>query len=202
MNGSVRLVVILAVICILAGSLLAGVYQVTKDPIAAAEMKEKLDALAEVLPEYDNVPLDTTCVVTNKGEIFVFYVARKDGAFVGTAVEATSTRGYGDAMRLMVGISACDVVQSVAILKQTETPGLGTKIEKPKFKDQFSEGSATDCSWSRIKRDGGNIEPITGATVSSKAVCGAVAGAVEAFAKNREQITTTVAPPAKGSEEQ
>ena len=202
MNDSVRLVVILAVICVLAGSLLAGVYQVTKDPIAAAEMKEKLDALGEVLPEHDNVPLENTCIVTNKDEVFVFYVARKDGEFVGTAVEVTSTKGYGDAMKLMIGISACDVVQSVAILKQTETPGLGTKIEQPKFKDQFSEGSATDCSWSRIKRDGGQIEPITGATVSSKAVCGAVAGAVEAFAKNREQIITTVSAVPDGSEEQ
>ena len=93
----------------------------------------------------------------------------------GYAVEGRSGEGYGGDIVLMVGFKKDKkTVISYKVLQATETPGLGMKLKTPEFAGQFS---GKDGSALKVKKDGGDIEAITSATITSRAVCKAIADA-------------------------
>ena len=93
----------------------------------------------------------------------------------GYAVEGRSGEGYGGDIVLMVGFKKDKkTVISYKVLQAYETPGLGMKLKTPEFADQFS---GKDGSALKVKKDGGDIEAITSATITSRAVCKAIADA-------------------------
>ncbi len=93
----------------------------------------------------------------------------------GYAVEGRSGEGYGGDIVLMVGFKKDKkTVISYKVLQASETPGLGMKLKTPEFADQFS---GKDGSALKVKKDGGDIEAITSATITSRAVCKAIADA-------------------------
>ena len=93
----------------------------------------------------------------------------------GYAVEGRSGEGYGGDIVLMVGFKKDKkTVISYKVLQASETPGLGMKLKMPEFADQFS---GKDGSALKVKKDGGDIEAITSATITSRAVCKAIADA-------------------------
>jgi electron transport complex protein RnfG len=190
MKETLRLIITLSLICLISGALLAKVNDMTKDAIAAAKRAKKLDALENVLPAYDNEPDNASCVVTNNGRAFTCYIARKDGKFAGTAIETSSSAGYGGDISLMLGINADGKTKAIYILKQTETPGLGANIVTPKFKSNFEDKDIAKNNWS-VKKDGGDVDQITAATISSRAVTGAVKDAIDAYLANIEKIKQT-----------
>ena len=184
MKETFRLVATLTVICLMAGVLLAWVDGMTCGPIERALREEKLEALRSVLPLYDNEPDKDVVVVDGD---WTFYVARKDGAFAGAAVEAGTTKGYGGSIRIMVGIGADGKVRGIEILKHKETPGLGAKIGDSAFLGQFANRDIAETTWA-VKKDGGDIDQITAATISSRAVTEALKAGLEVYRSNEDQI--------------
>ena len=198
MKELVRLIVVLTVFSAAAGLLLAVTNAVTASRIAEARDAEKRMALADVLPEFDNDPNLATNVVRDGGAEWIFYAARKGGRYVGAAFESTSGRGYGGDIRVMVGVQADQTVRQIRILSHQETPGLGSKIADPAFKDQFKSRSAVGTKWA-VKKDGGDIDAVTGATISSRAVTEAVRRGLEAYRAHAEAIARTGEPAGSGA---
>lgn len=187
MKETMRLVVVLTVICLVAGLLLAWVNDLTAGPIAAAAREEKMAAVRDVLPPCDNDPdADKKVVVVDEQE-WIFYIGRKQGQYVGTAFEAVSGKGYGGTIRIMVGVTAAGTVNGVAVLAHKETPGLGAKIGGDAFRTQFPGLSVRDTRWA-VSKDGGDVEAITAATVSSRAVAGAMKDGLAVYLAHERHI--------------
>ena len=174
-------------ICLLAGVLLAAVHKVTEEPIAQAKLAEKSEALKQVLPECDNDPMEDTVVVTEDGTDWTFYVARNGSLFAGAAVIVTTPEGYGGDITLMVGINADDQVQAIAILDQKETPGLGANIKTDVFRARFVGRHIEQTGWG-VTKDGGEIDGLTAATISSRAVVDAVQSGIGIYLKHKDRI--------------
>lgn len=187
MKNILRLTLTLTVICVVAGGLLASVDRLTRDPIAAALRAEKSAALATVLPECDNTPDTDTVVVSADNVDWTFYIARRAGETVGAAYVTSSSAGYGGNISLMVGLTATGTVHAIAILEQKETPGLGAKISEPDFRDQFKGRSIADTNWA-VKKDQGDIDQITAATISSRAVVQAIKTGLDVYRTHEEVI--------------
>ncbi|MDP6490917.1 MAG: RnfABCDGE type electron transport complex subunit G [Kiritimatiellia bacterium] len=183
MMESLKLVVVLTLICTVGGALLAVVHDVTAAPIAAAAVKEKNDAIMQVLPECDNNPGEDVVTVDADGQTWTFYVARKAGAFVGAAFEAVSNQGYGGDIVIMVGVNAEGSVQAIEVLAHKETPGLGAWISGESFRGQFAGRSIAETKWA-VAKDGGDIDQITAATISSRAVTQAVKAGLDVCTAN------------------
>ncbi len=188
MKEFLKLVVILTVICTLAGGILAFVYKATKEQIKLVEHAASIAAINQVLPPCDNVPAENTCTFDENGKSWTFYVARKDGQFAGAAFKSTSSKGYAGDIAIMTGINAQGNINALVILDHKETPGLGANIQKPGFKSQFTGKSIKDTVF-KVKKDGGAIDQITAATISSRAVCDAVSSGLTVFKQHEIEIT-------------
>lgn len=188
-----RLLITLTLIAATAGYLLSMVESATREPIKEQRRLQMLKALSAVLPEFDNSP-DTDIVtlengVDKKGNPVqvIFYRARKAGELVGTAFKVIAPDGYSGNIEVMVGLKPNEMVNAIEILTHAETPGLGSKISEPGFKDHFKNKSLDNADW-RVKKDGGEFDQISGATISPRAVVGALKKGLEFFRKNKTKI--------------
>jgi electron transport complex protein RnfG len=193
MKDIVRLILVLTVIAAGAGLILSLVEGVTREPIAEQRRLEMLKALKAVLPSMDNEPdQDTVALVTGtnrKGqkETRTFYRGRQGAELTGVAFKVVGTDGYSGNIEIMVGVKPDGTVNGIEILSQAETPGLGARITEPQFKDQFQGKSLQNADW-RVKKDGGDFDQITGATISPRAVVKAIRSGLEFFKEHREEI--------------
>ena len=176
--------VALFVICVVAGGVLGVVYIATKDPIAAAETDKRTKAIKNVLPEFNE--LKETKVKSAMEDIDIpFYLAyNADSTFIGAAVETFTNKGFSGNVSLMVGILADGTINNISVLQHAETPGLGSKMTEPSFKDQFNEKNPASFNF-KVKKDGGDVDAITAATISSRAFCDAVNRALSTFENNK-----------------
>lgn len=195
MKDMSRLLITLTLIAAGAGLVLSLVESVTREPIKEQRRLQMLKALAAVLPEFDNSP-DTDVVklengVDKKGNPVevLFYRGRKDGEMVGTAFSVIAPDGYSGNINIMIGVRPDEKVNAIEILKHAETPGLGDKITFDSFKDLFKNKGLENVDW-RVKKDGGDFDQFSGATISPRAVVGAVKKGLEFFRKNKEKILT------------
>jgi electron transport complex protein RnfG len=193
MRDILRLIVVLTCICIASAIALAKVYDLTKGPIAHQKRLEVLRAIKAVLPPYDNEPdrdmVKLAMGVDKKGEEIqgVFYRGRKEGRLNGVAFKVSSPEGYGGTIEVMVGLLPDGTVHGMEVLSHLETPGLGAKIREAKFKDRFKKRSLSNTKWA-VKKDAGDIDGITGATISSRAVIKAIRGGLEFYGDHEEAI--------------
>lgn len=172
------------VICVVSGGVLGVVYNATKDPIAAAETAKKTEAIKNVLPEFNE--LKETMVKSALEDVEIpFYLAYDaNNNFIGAAVETFTSKGFSGNISLMVGILADGTVNNISVLQHAETPGLGSKMSEPSFKDQFNNKNASSFNFN-VKKDGGDVDAITAATISSRAFCDAVNRALSTFENNK-----------------
>ena len=188
MKETIRLVVVLTVFCAVAALLLAWTDSATKARIEQERKAETIEALGRVLPPCDNDLLADARIVKDGGTEWTFYAGRKTGTFVGAAFQSEAA-GYGGPIKLLVGLLPDGALNGVQILAaDKETPGLGSKVSKPEFLRQFAGQSAADAGWAAVKRDGGQIQAITGATISSRAVARAVRMGLEVYTKHGPEI--------------
>jgi len=193
MKEIARLILVLVLICLAAALALSQVYSLTKGPIENALREERLRAIRTVLPSYDNEPdRDVIHMVTGTddegAEIATdYYVGRSGGEIVGIAFETSSPAGYSGDIDLMVGVDPDGVITGVEVISHAETPGLGSKITEKGFLDLFPGRDLSNTRWA-VKKDGGDIDQITGATISPRAVVEAVYTGLEVFAAHREVI--------------
>ena len=179
--------VALLLICIVAGGILGIVYNATKDPIAAAENAKRTAAIKNVLPEFKT--LKTVNVMSavegdDNAEIPFHLAYDTDNNFIGAAVETFTNKGFSGNISLMVGILADGTIKNISVLQHAETPGLGSKMEEDTFKNQFNDKNAASFKFS-VKKDGGDVDAITAATISSRAFCDAVNRALSTFENNK-----------------
>lgn len=180
--------IVLAVIGLLSASSLAGLYKLTLPQKEALKVKQTEEALFAVVPgarEFDSIE-------EADPELPVYYVAKdENGKTTGYAVGGEG-QGYGGPISIMVGVDPSFKITGIKIFAQKETPGLGDKIVEVLSKKTWKTvltGTSPDESTLRpyfqvqfenknvplkLKRNGGEIEAITGATISSQAVVNAV----------------------------
>jgi len=158
------------------------VYGVTKGPIEQANKQKEIQAVREVLPAFDNDP--TADAKTIDG--LTFYIGTKGGQAIGCAVKTFTDKGFSGRFDLMVGFKPDGSINQIVVLDQKETPGLGTKMKEPKFKDQFNVLNIATVSnhQLKVKKDGGTIDAITAATITSRAFCDGVQKAYELYMKS------------------
>lgn len=178
----INMLVALIMVTLVASTALGFVYQVTKEPIAAAKLAKKLDAIQKVVPVFDNDPNAEEYKMAVDGDTLHFYPAKNNGELVGTAIETFSNQGFTRIIKVMVGISPDGIIHDVAVLDHGETPGLGDKMERKKsdWSTQFQNKNPKEFNIS-VKKDGGDIDAITASTISSRAFCDAVNRAFNAY---------------------
>jgi electron transport complex protein RnfG len=182
-----RLVIVLTCISLLAALALTGVYALTKGPIEKGQKEKKEKALQSVLPAYEGTVRDTVVVDADNEQIPVHLAIGKDGELCGAGIETYTKKAFSGRFDLMVGFDAEGTIVNTEVLKASETPGLGDKINKDKsdFAKQFNHQSPADFKLV-VKKDGGDVDAITAATISSRAYCDAVQRAYDVFMKIKE----------------
>ncbi len=198
-SNLINMVLTLFVITLVSGGVLGYVYELTKVPIEKTKMANKVKAIKEVLPEFDNNPNETMWTTEVDGMTMEFYAATKEEKPVGTAVKTFSKNGYGGMLWLMVGFTPKGEIYKTKVLEHTETPGLGSNMSNPKFKDQFKGKNPNDFKL-QVKKDGGNVDAITAATISSRAFCDAVQRAYNGLKNKADAQTGATQTTEKGGE--
>ncbi len=181
-SSFLNLLVVLTVITLVAGFSLGYVYEWTKEPIAQAQMEKQLKAIEAVVKGYDNNPvLEKFKVRTPDGkDSLEFFPAKLKGEMIGMAVKTRSSKGYSGDVWLMVGFNTQGDIQNIVVIEHKETPGLGSKMTEPSFLNQFFGRNPAEMKL-KVKKDGGDVDGITGATVSSRAFTEAVQSAYDTF---------------------
>lgn len=173
-------------ICVVAGAILASVNEATLEPIAASKAAALESAIKMVVPEFDNTPTaESYMAVTGDGDSLRIYPAKMGGELVGAAVESNTMNGFSGEIRVIVGFDKEGTLYNYSVLQHSETPGLGSKMQEWFRTDKnnqsvigrkLSEGSLS------VSKDGGNVDAITAATISSRAFLNAVNRAYSAYA--------------------
>ena len=191
-------------ICVLVSGILAVVNKVTTAPIAEAEMRAKVEAIRAVAPAFDNNPFAEKLMVLPEGETdsLTVYPAKKGSALV--AIESYTQKGFSGLIRVMVGFDAEGRLVDFSVLQHSESPGLGSRI--PEWYHEKSEtGGIRDVRGLDMKasapltvsKDGGKVDAITAATISSRAFLDAVNRAWRTFSS----LEGTATAPATNSQE-
>lgn len=171
---------ILGLFCLGFGLLLAVTNDIAEEDIAARAVEDKQNSLSQVLPDgiHDNNPVTDTVTLKNaEGRELTVFLAKKGGKVTGVAYEIFGS-GYAGEIKLMMGVDADGKVLGVRALAHKETPGLGDKIEvkKTDWIERFtglSLGKPAVERW-KVKKDGGDFDQFTGATITPRAVVNAV----------------------------
>jgi electron transport complex protein RnfG len=181
------MVATLFTVTLVAAGLLGTVYALTKEPIRLAELKKKNEAIQVVVPGFDNEPSQEVKSVFMDGDSLYLYTARKGGEVLGTAVETFTNQGFNGRFKLMVGFKPDGTIIDIAVIQQSETPGLGSKMEKGKsdFSLQFMGKNPATFKLA-VKKDRGDVDAITASTITSRAYCDAVARAYRAFMESQK----------------
>jgi electron transport complex protein RnfG len=159
-----NMVLSLVLISMTLSAALGFVYLKTKGPIEAAEKQTEIAAIKQVLPEFDSDPL--THKTVNEG--VVIYQLSKQNHLVGYAIKSYTDKGFGGHIDIMAGFLPDGTIHKIVVLGHKETPGLGTKMTDPGFSNQFPGKNPADFAL-KVKKDGGEVDAITAATVSSRA---------------------------------
>ncbi len=158
---------------------LSYVYQLTKGPIEAANKQKEVAAVTEVIPAFNNDP------VTEMQQIegLSFYIGKQDDKLVGIAVKTFTDKGFAGHFELMVGFLPDGTIYKTLVLDHKETPGLGSKMKEKKFIGQF-DGKNPGSFNLKVKKDGGQVDAITAATISSRAFSDGVQKAYNLYMTN------------------
>lgn len=196
-----NMVIVLTGVTVVAGALLGYVNELTKEPIAQANAKALSDAIAIVVPGFDNNPAEAPETIELEGATYKIYKATKGGEFIGAAVES-SANGFGGALNVLVGFDKDGNIIDYSLLSHAETPGLGSKAA-----DWFKKGGKGDITGMNpgqkaltVSKDGGQVDAITASTITSRAFLQAVNNAYAAYSGQQvdgasgatQQVSATV----------
>ena len=185
----INMVVALLVITAVSGGLLGLVYGMTKDTIAEVDQKKNEAAIKAVLPLEGEITYKAdTLKYTADGLTMNFpcnLAYDQNGNFKGVAIK-TYEGGFGGKIDMMVGFLADGTIKGTSVLSHAETPGLGANMTG-KFKDQFVDKNPASYKLS-VTKDGGDVDAITAATITSRAFSKAVDKAYKAFEANKSKF--------------
>ena len=184
----------LGIVALLSSAALALANHATHDDIVKAQENDLQASLAQVLLKgfADNDLLkDTVQIAGSDGTPVIIYRTRQSGRING-AVFQVSDRGYAGEIAVLIGLDAKGRLLGARVIKHRETPGLGDKIEAAKsdwihvFEGKSLQSPAPD-QWA-VKKDGGVIDQLAGATITPRAVVKAVKGGLEFYDAHRQEI--------------
>ncbi len=185
-----NMVLTLLVITGVAGASLGFMFELTKGPIEAAKKAKQQAAITEVVPGFNNNPADEVYELKSKeGFDLKFFPAKKDGKLIGIAIESMTTKGFSGKIKVMVGLKPDGTIINYQILEHKETPGLGTKMAdwfKTDKGNQSVLGKHPKNNNLTVSKDGGEVDAITAATISSRAFLDAVRVAFETYNENKD----------------
>ena len=175
-----NMVAVLFSITLIASAGVGAVNMITADAIAEAKAVATKQAIANVLPEFDSSEQSEQTIDDMPMKV---YTATKGDDVVGYAVESMTKDGFGGVIRMMVGFTADGKINNVNVLEQAETPGLGTKMcdQDNALLSSIQGRNSWEVEF-KVKKDGGELDALTAATISSRAYYNAVARAYQAFA--------------------
>ncbi len=172
-------------ICVVAGAILAGVNQMTTEPIAASKAASLEAAIKAVTPEFDNKPAEESYMAaTSDGDSLRIYPAKKGDELVGVAVESSTKKGFSGEIKVVVGFTPDGKLINYSVQKHSETPGLGSKMQewfRSEKNNQSVIGRTLTEEGLKVSKDGGDVDAITAATISSRAFLDAINRAYSAF---------------------
>jgi len=194
---------ILGAFCLGFGIVLAYSDHITVDDIATRAMEDRLNSLAQVIPSgiHDNNLVEDAISMKNERDMEItVYRATKEGKVTGLAYEIFGV-GYAGKMKLMLGIDAQGKILGVRVLAHKETPGLGDKMEVKKGDwilrfDGLSLENTPLEKW-KVKKDGGQFDQFTGATITPRGIINAIRSGLELFEANKAKMTDMNAPKAE-----
>ena len=192
MNEMIKMVVVLTILASVSGGLLAAVHDGTAAQIENQQLKfVKGPAIINILAGSENDPIADRFKLSVGDAEKSFFVGKFDGSANTVAFEGIG-KGYGGDIGVMIGINLDeDKLVGVSVTTHSETPGLGAKSkEDPSFTAQFKGLSADDVV--KVTNDGGVINAISGATITSRAVCDAVSKSLAAYKEIKPQINEQV----------
>jgi len=166
---------------------------VTKSPIKQRQIEDTQNMLSQVFSAslYDNQLGQEEYTLTLDGKPVHFFLGRKNGVPSGVVLFADTT-GYSGAINMLLGIDANGVLTGVRVTNHKETPGLGDLIEPAKSKWIFGfEGKSLDNTAQKnwhVKKDGGEFDSFTGATITPRGVVKGVYEGLQLFAKHKSEI--------------
>ncbi|MFW5803293.1 MAG: RnfABCDGE type electron transport complex subunit G, partial [Verrucomicrobiota bacterium] len=193
MKETLKLTIALGIICAAAALVLAFAQKATAPAQQAAQERQQRESLKLVLPEFDNNPLEEpTEIDLENAPSVTFYPATKNGELVGIAAEGNTEKGYGGTMTILAGLKPDGTIRAVVVTDHSETPGLGTQATDRKrtahiseaftgnskneqentlppseYLDQYTNKTTAQPDNFALKSDGGTIDAVSGATVSS-----------------------------------
>ncbi len=189
MKEIIRLCFVLTLITAVSAGVLAYVNEITAEPIAKALLEEKMIAVRSVLPPYDNEPdKDMITIGLADGDSLEIFRGQKDGVVTGAAFAITSPDGYSGDIEFMIGVDGEGVMHGLMVLNHLETPGLGAKIQSEDFRGQYKGKSLENPELWEVTKDGGTFIPITGATISSRAITRSAAVGLRLFREHKAEI--------------
>ena len=181
-----NMILSLTCIALVAAALLSGVYLLTQENIEAQKIAKQAAAISAVLPAHERIAEPETV------QGLTVHKAYTGDTFAGAAVE-TESNGFGGKIRLMVGFDNDSHITGYEVLEQTETPGLGTHIVEW-FKNADKPGQnilgRTATGAMTVSKDGGDVDAITAATISSRAFLEAVNKAYSAYTEGEVEAAS------------
>ncbi|MDX8406708.1 MAG: RnfABCDGE type electron transport complex subunit G [Mariprofundus sp.] len=193
-----QMVLALFVVAAISAVLLGLTDMATREPIAQAQKEALHRALKQVLSAHDNDAQADVFEVATKS----IYPARQDGRLTGLAWEVVAPDGYSGSIRILVGMRPDGHVLAIRVTDHKETPGLGDGIVRNQaWLDSFHGRGLDGVRW-QVKKDGGDFDQFTGATITPRAVVKAVKGALVFYQHNRAAMierATTGSEPAAAS---
>ena len=183
------MVVSLLVITLVSGFALGYVNELTIEPKAKAKLERKVNAIKQVLPEFSNNPVEQVKLIKSdkaKDSIEI-YTGIMDDMPIGTAVIGSTEKGFSGLIKIMIGFTPDGTIKNIEVLEQKETPGLGTKMKDEKYLAQYREKNPSDFNL-KVTKDGGEVDALTGATITSRAFGEAVQMAYDEFIKNNDAL--------------
>jgi electron transport complex protein RnfG len=168
----------LLIVTVVSSLAASGVYNLTKEPIAEVARMKQQKAIEQVMPAFDSYNTQSVMPPSGKDSLLLFKGTAGQET-VGIAVNTYSYEGYSGLIKLMVGFTPDGTIHNIVVLEQKETPGLGTKMATD-WKDQFVGKNLKDFNCT-VRKDGGQVDAITAATISSRAFCDAVNRAYQTY---------------------
>jgi len=197
--------IILLLFAVVGTTLVAYTFEKTRDQIVANERATLLRKLHRLIPadQHDNVLLEDTITARDEAllgsdEPVMVYRARRNGEPVALVIAAIAPDGYSGSIKLLVGINVDGTLSGVRVVAHRETPGLGDAIDETRsdWIYIFSGKSlqAPDVSRWAVKKDGGDFDQLTGATITPRAVVKAARNALLYYRDHQEALFAPAAP--------
>jgi len=205
-GGAWRSALALGLVAALGTGLLAGIHHLTREKIASQERRAVLDQLGQLVAanRYDNALHDDHFSFSDNrrfpgGQAVTVYRARLRGEPIAMVMKLVAPDGYNGDIQLLVGINADGSLCGVRVTSHKETPGLGDDLETSRsdWILGFSGRSLANpghAGWA-VRKDGGQFDQFTGATITPRAVVKAVYGALSYYAENRQTLFDHPAEP-------